>query len=138
MLQMFWDRDRVGWLRVVLEAAGLAEVQGADLLVAKETDPDGEPGMILRPPGSSSRPINHRSRRCVSRHLTLFSFLLALGVVVGGLTAGPWWDVSTAERVADRVSSGGEGLVAAGPVMSNNGPSGPTLGDYPNTSVRVE
>jgi pyruvate,water dikinase len=43
--QAVGEKIGVGRVRVVLEAAGLAEVQAGDILVAKKTDPDWEPVM---------------------------------------------------------------------------------------------
>jgi pyruvate, water dikinase len=43
--QAVGEKIGVGRVRVVLEAAGLAEVQAGDVLVARKTDPDWEPVM---------------------------------------------------------------------------------------------
>jgi uncharacterized repeat protein (TIGR01451 family) len=85
----------------------------------------------------SSRLANNRSRRFVSRHLTLLSVLLVLGVAVSGLTWGRLGGASSAERETHRVRTGGESPVPA-PVKASNVASMPsTVTTMAPTTVTV-
>lgn len=87
---------------------------------------------------SNPRLSSYRSNRFFSRHQTLLAILLVLGVMVGALAVGQSWSVTSAKRKAER-ASGGEGLrVAAAPTPTSSIIAvGPTLGNYPNSTVAL-
>jgi hypothetical protein len=84
---------------------------------------------LTRKPGTS----NLRSHRCSFRPL-----MLLLLAAVGCLTFGPLWAGVSAPREGLRVWSGVERVThTAAPVKLSNAAVGPTLGNYPNTTVTL-
>src|SRR4051812_42986096 len=91
-------------------------------------------------PSSLSKPrlSSSRSNRFFSRHQTLLAALLVLGVMVGALAVGQTWSVSSAKHKAERASGGEVSLAAAPPVRASSmALVGPTLGNYPNSTVAL-
>src|ERR1700737_836035 len=68
---------------------------------------------------------DHRSRSFISRHMTLLSVLLVLGLAVSGLTWGRLGAASSADREAHRLRTNGERFIPA-PVKASNAASMPS------------
>ncbi len=92
--------------------------------------------MSVRPPRSLSHSLKHQVHS-VPRYLTLLLLILLLGLAVSGPLVGQFWDVGSAAREPQRVTSGAESLAFAAPVNPINVENEPTLGNYPNTSVQL-
>jgi pyruvate,water dikinase len=103
--QAVGEKIGAGRVRVVLEAAGLAEVQAGDVLVAKKTDPDWEPVMKKVAAIVTDQGGRTAHAAIVSRELGL-PCIVGAGNATTTLVDGQEVTVSCAEGPTGQVYSG--------------------------------